>query len=86
MLLLFVWETQKILPKKAYTISINNDQNELNLNLKKIDLKINGSSLFEFLNGFHNYIKKKKKISFKKWQNECLFEKKTIIFQIFTQK
>ena len=71
----FCMGSPKNFAKKAYTISINNDQNELNLNLKKIDLKINGS-LFEFLSGFNNYIKKTKKISFKKWENECLFEKK----------
>ena len=61
--------------KNAYTISINNDPNELGLNLKKIDLKIEGS-LLKFLTGFYNYLKKNKKFQFKDWQRKCLFEKK----------
>ncbi|WP_075484574.1 thiamine pyrophosphate-binding protein [Candidatus Pelagibacter communis] len=82
----FCMGNPKNFAKKAYTISINNDQNELNLNLKKIDLKINGS-LFEFLSGFYNYIKKTKKINFKKWENECLFEKKNnYIPNIYSKK
>ncbi len=61
--------------KNAYTISINNDPNELGLNLKKIDLKIEGS-LLKFLTGFYNFLKKNKKFQFKDWQRKCLFEKK----------
>ncbi len=61
--------------KNAYTISINNDPNELGLNLKKIDLKIEGS-LLKFLTGFYNFLKKNKKLQFKDWQRKCLFEKK----------
>ena len=61
--------------KNAYTISINNDPNELGLNLKKIDLKIEGS-LLKFLTGFYNFLKKNKKFQFKDWRRKCLFEKK----------
>ena len=61
--------------KNAYTISINNDPNELGLNLKKIDLKIEGS-LLKFLTGFYNLLKKNKKFQFKDWRRKCLFEKK----------
>jgi len=70
----FCMGNPKTFAKKATIISINNDQNELNLNLKKINLKIN-ASLFKFLNNFYQFIKNKKIPSFESWSSKCLNEK-----------
>jgi acetolactate synthase-1/2/3 large subunit len=70
----FCMGNPKIFAKNATVVSINNDRNELELNLKKINLKIN-SSLSEFLNSFYKFIKKKKIPSYKEWSKKC-FNKK----------
>jgi acetolactate synthase-1/2/3 large subunit len=70
----FCMGNPKTFAKKAFVISINNDANELNLNLKKIDLKIN-CSLEYFLENFYKYIKNKKISSFKDWAKKCLNDK-----------
>jgi acetolactate synthase-1/2/3 large subunit len=70
----FCMGNPKIFAKNATVVSINNDRNELELNLKKINLKIN-SSLSEFLNSFYKFIKKKKIPSYKDWSKKC-FNKK----------
>ena len=70
----FCMGNPKIFAKNATVVSINNDRNELKLNLKKINLKIN-SSLSEFLNSFYKFIKKKKIPSYKDWSKKC-FNKK----------
>ena len=57
--------------KQAYTISINNDKNELDLNLKKIDLKIN-HNLSYFLEKFGKFIQNKKINSYNDWVKKCL--------------
>ena len=67
----FCMGNPKSFAKNAFTISINNDLNEIDLNLKKINIKIN-ASLNEFLKGFYKYIKNKKILSYKKWCLECL--------------
>ena len=61
----------KTFASKAYTISINNDQNELDLNLKKINLKIN-YPLDKFLDNLYQYIRNRKIPSFKDWASNCL--------------
>lgn len=61
--------------KKAYVISINNDLDELNLNLKKIDFKIK-TDLEIFLNKFEKIIKNNKVSDFKKWVSFCNDQKK----------
>ena len=66
----FCMGNPKTFAKKAFVISVNNDSNELNLNLKKIDLKIN-SSLDVFLENFYKYIKSKKSINFTNWAKKC---------------
>jgi acetolactate synthase-1/2/3 large subunit len=66
----FCMGNPKTFAKEAITISINNDLDELNLNLKKIDIKIN-SSLDIFLINFYNFLKNKKKVFFKKWSRRC---------------
>ena len=70
----FCMGNPKIFAKNATVVSINNDRNELELNLKKINLKIN-SSLSEFLNSFYKFIKKKKIPSYEDWSKKC-FNKK----------
>jgi acetolactate synthase-1/2/3 large subunit len=70
----FCMGNPKTFAKKAFVISINNDANELNLNLKKIDLKIN-CSLEYFLENFYKYLKNKKISSFKDWAKKCLNDK-----------
>jgi acetolactate synthase I/II/III large subunit len=70
----FCMGNPKTFAKKAFVISINNDANELNLNLKKIDLKIN-CSLEYFLENFYKYVKNKKISSFKDWAKKCLNNK-----------
>ncbi len=60
--------------KQAYTISVNNDKNELDLNLKKIDLKIN-HNLNYFLEKFEKFIQNKKVNNYNKWVKECLIIK-----------
>lgn len=82
----FCMGNPKSFAKNAYTISINNDPNELGLNLKKIDLKIEGC-LFKFLTGFYNFLKKNKKFQFEDWQRKCIFEKKNnYIPNIYSKK
>ncbi len=72
--------------KNAYCISINNDKDELNLNLKKIDLKIN-ENLDEFLPLFYKHIKKNTFPDFKNWQKICSIRKKQdIIPNLFNKK
>jgi acetolactate synthase-1/2/3 large subunit len=66
----FCMGNPKTFAKKAFVISLNNDSNELNLNLKKIDLKIN-CSLNVFLENFYKYIKNKKSINFSNWAKKC---------------
>ena len=66
----FCMGNPKTFLKNAYIISINNDSNELNLDLKKIDLKIN-CSLNYFLKGFYQYIKNKKTINYFDWVKKC---------------
>jgi len=70
----FCMGSPKTFAKKAFVISVNNDANELNLNLKKIDLKIN-CSLENFLENFYKYIKNKNISSFKDWTKKCLNNK-----------
>lgn len=55
---------------KARIVSVDIDKNELNKDIRKIDLKIN-SSLDHFLNGFEKFVQKKKIKNFKKWVREC---------------
>lgn len=72
--------------KNSYCISINNDKDELNLNLKKIDLKIN-ENLDEFLPLFYKHIKKNTFPDFKNWQKICSIRKKQdIIPNLFNKK
>lgn len=70
----FCMGNPKTFGKKAFVISVNNDANELNLDLKKIDLKIN-CSLEIFLEDFYKYIKNKKTPSFQDWAKKCLNDK-----------
>ena len=70
----FCMGNPKTFAKKAFVISVNNDANELNLDLKKIDLKIN-CSLENFLENFYKYVKKKKITPFKDWAKKCLNSK-----------
>lgn len=70
----FCMGNPKTFAKKAFVISVNNDANELNLNLKKIDLKID-FSLENFLEDFYKHIKDKKIPSFKNWTEKCLNDK-----------
>lgn len=70
----FCMGNPKTFAKKAFVISVNNDVNELNLNLKKIDLKIN-CSLENFLENFYRYIKNKNISSFKDWTKKSLNNK-----------
>lgn len=72
--------------KNAYCISVNNDENELNLDLKKIDLKIN-KNLEEFLPLFYKSIKKNTFPDFKNWQKFCnIQKKKDVIPNLFSKK
>lgn len=72
--------------KKSYIISINNDTNENNLNLKKIDLKIN-ADLKKFLPDLSNFIDKKKLPKFQDWNNYCSkLKKNNEIKNIFSKK
>ena len=73
----FCMGNPKTFAKKAFVISVNNDLNELNLDLKKIDLKIN-CELKSFLDDFYKYIKNKKIISYKNWAKKCLHDKENI--------
>ena len=73
----FCMGNPKTFAKKAFIISVNNDLNELNLDLKKIDLKIN-CELKSFLDDFYKYIKNKKIISYKNWAKKCLHDKESI--------
>jgi len=73
----FCMGNPKTFAKKAFVISVNNDLNELNLDLKKIDLKIN-CELKSFLDDFYKYIKNKKIISYKNWAKKCLHDKESI--------
>ena len=61
-------------PKKflsnAFVVSVNNDSDELKLDLKKIDLKIN-CSLEHFLENFYQYIKSKKISKYSDWVDKC---------------
>lgn len=66
----FCMGNPKTFAKNAFVISINNDKDELNLNLKKIDFKIN-ISVSEFLKNFYRYIRNKKKSGFKDWSEKC---------------
>jgi acetolactate synthase-1/2/3 large subunit len=70
----FCMGNPKTFGKKAFVISVNNDANELNLDLKKINLKIN-CSLEIFLEDFYKYIKNKKTPSFQDWAKKCLNDK-----------
>lgn len=67
----FCMGNPKTFAKNAFIISVNNDKDELNLNLKKIDLKIN-CTLYFFLEEFYKYIKKKKILNFNIWSEKCL--------------
>ena len=70
----FCMGNPKTFAKNAFIISVNNDVDELNLNLKKIDLKIN-CSLEHFLKKFYKYIKNKNINHFKDWAKKCLDDK-----------
>ena len=65
----------KTFAKNSYCVSINNDKDELNLDLKKIDLKIN-ESLEDFLPMFYKSIKKLKFPNYQNWQKICNIQKK----------
>jgi len=54
----------------AFVVSVNNDSDELKLDLKKIDLKIN-CSLEHFLENFYQYIKNKKISKYSNWVEKC---------------
>lgn len=72
--------------EKAYIVSVNNDLNELNLNLKKINFKLNVDIKF-FLEKFEKKIKNNFHKSSKKWINNCLnIKKENQIKNIFTKK
>ncbi|MDC1078662.1 thiamine pyrophosphate-binding protein [Candidatus Pelagibacter sp.] len=82
----FCFGNPKSFLKNAFVASVNNDKDELNLNLKKIDLKIN-YELDEFLNGFIKYINKKKKNNYQDWLAKCTnIKKKNQIKNIFSKK
>lgn len=61
--------------KNAYTVSVNNDKDELNLNLKKINLKIQ-TDLESFMPEFLNKISKEKFNEKKEWLELCEIQKK----------
>ena len=69
--------------KNSFCVSINNDKDELNLNLKKVDLKIN-EDLDKFMPLFYKYIEKETFPDFKNWQKICSIRKKKILFQIYS--
>jgi acetolactate synthase I/II/III large subunit len=71
--------------KKAFTVSINNDSDELNLNLKKINLKLN-SDLKEFFRIFKKKLPKSKKINFYDWVKYCNDQKKKYEIKNFFSK
>ena len=72
--------------KNSFCVSINNDKDELNLNLKKIDLKIN-EDLDKFMPLFYKYIEKETFPDFKNWQKICSIRKKQdIIPNLFNKK
>ena len=76
----------KSFAKDAYCVSVNNDKDELNLNLKKIDLKIN-ENLGEFLPSLYKGIKNVKFPNFKNWQKICSIRKnKDIIPNLFNKR
>ena len=72
--------------KNSFCVSINNDKDELNLNLKKVDLKIN-EDLDKFMPLFYKYIEKETFPDFKNWQKICsIRKKKDIIPNLFNKK
>ena len=66
----FCFGDPKSFARNAFVVSVNNDNDELNLNLKKINLKLN-YNLDIFLEGFIKFINSKKKADYKLWVNEC---------------
>ncbi len=66
----FCMGNPKTFLNNTYVVSINNDKDELKLNLKKIDLKIN-CSLKYFLENFYKFIINKKTLKFDSWIKKC---------------